>query len=407
MLTSEFKAEKQLASLHSQVAQDALHRLDRAFRGFFKKERGYPRFKKFRSYGSFAYPQPYNGSAKLNARDNRIFLSKIGNVRIVVHRRVPSGRRLKTCTIILEPDGRWFASLIYDELLDIRLPFFPGKSSWNAPVGIDLGLSSLITTSDGCKIEHPKFLRRAENKMRLLQNRLSRKRRGSKNSAKARLRLATQCSRVANRRRDYNQKLSTRLAETHDLIVFEDLEVPNMLKNHSLAKSISDAAWGQILRFTKYKANRKGKLCLRVPSAFSTMQCCFCGALTSVTLDMRGFECSECHRFLDRDKNAARIVLMRGIAQKAVGQDKVRYYGPQFGEEYPGRIVPELKPAEAGPPLSESTQRASPAKETGTIGGRIILERQDGLRSFGSLPLEPTRTSVVGGCHLDLTTGSA
>jgi len=191
MLTSEFKAEKQLASLHSQVAQDALHRLDRAFRSFFKKERGYPRFKKFRSYGSFAYPQPYNGSAKLNERDNRIFLSKIGNVRIVVHRRVPSGRRLKTCTIILEPDGRWFASLIYDELLDIRLPFFPGKSSWNAPVGIDLGLSSLITTSDGCKIVHPKFLRRAENKMRLLQIRLSRKRRGSKNSTKARLRLAT------------------------------------------------------------------------------------------------------------------------------------------------------------------------------------------------------------------------
>ncbi len=146
-----------LDALHSQVAQDALHRLDRAFRSFFNKHNGYPKFKKFRSYGSFCYPQAYNGSAKLNKLENRMYLSRIGNVRIVVHRPVPNAKRLKTCTVSLEPNGKWFVCLVYDD--DFASPASPAteKTSWTAPVGIDLGLNSLITTSDGCKIEPQGF----------------------------------------------------------------------------------------------------------------------------------------------------------------------------------------------------------------------------------------------------------
>ena len=305
----------------------------------------------------------------------RLFLSKVGNVKAVFHRPLPKDARVKTCTVVREPDGEWYASLVYDEVVplqDVRTPAMQQQPA-GSPVGVDLGLLSLIATSDGEKVEHPKLLRKAEKRLKRLQRSLSRKRKGSNNRSRARHRLASQHARVRRQRADLNHKLSTGLVKSHSLVAFEDLKVRNMVRNRALAKSIHDAGWSQLVRLAEYKASRAGKLVVRVPAAYSTQECSFCGALNKVPLSVRQSECASCGRTLDRDVNAARIVLKRGLAQ--VGQG-----------------MPELKPAETGPLPVPTTGRASQAEEAGTIRDVDRAARQEARR------WKPT-SSLVGGCH--------
>ncbi len=362
ILTAERRADSQLGQLYSQAGQEILHRLDRAFEAFFEHRARYPRFKKFSQSGSFTYPQAYNGSVKPDILRRRLFLSKVGNVKAVFHRGMPPSEKLKTCTVVREPNGEWYASLVYEN--DVQIP--EPLKGFLSPVGIDLGLKSLIATTDGVKAPHPQFLRKAEGRLKRLQRNFSRTRKVSGNRDRARRLLAAQSSRVARQRRDFNHKLSAKLVREHDLVAFEDLKVRNMVRNHALAKSINDAAWNQLRLFTEYKSNRAGKLTVKVQAAYSTQECCFCGALNQVTLSIRTFDCRGCNRTLDRDFNAAWIVLKRGLAQ--VGQD-----------------MPELKPVETGPLPVPTTGRASLVEEAGTI--RLATEA-------GS-----PRPSVVGGCH--------
>ncbi|MCS4539781.1 MAG: transposase [Thaumarchaeota archaeon] len=346
ILTAECHEDPELGSLHSQVAQDVLHRLDRAFKAFFEHWAGYPRFKKFREWWSFTYPQTYHGSVKSDPLRKRLFLSKVGNVPVVFHRQLPKDSRMKTCTVVREPDGKWFASLVFEEVVPLQnVP--SAVATTRAPVGIDLGLRSLITTSDGEKVEHPRLLRKAEKRLKHIQRVFSRKQKGSNNWFKARQRLASQHACVRRQRADFNHKLSTRLVREHSLVAFEDLKVRNMVRNHSLAKSIQDAGWGQLVRLTEYKASKAGRLVVRVEPAYSTHECFYCGSLNKVSLEMREFVCGGCGRTLDRDVNAARIVLKRAIAQ--VGQD-----------------MPEPKPVETGPLPLQTTGAASLVVEAGT-----------------------------------------
>ncbi|TLX93829.1 MAG: IS200/IS605 family element transposase accessory protein TnpB, partial [Thaumarchaeota archaeon] len=334
-----------MGELYSQAGQEVLKRLDRAFEAFFDQRMRYPRFKKFSSAGSFTYPQAYNGSVKPDAVRRRLFLSKVGNVRVVFHRRLPHGKP-KTCTVVREPNGEWYASLVYedDEVAE------PSSTKPASPVGIDLGLKSLVATTDGVKTPHPQFLRRAEGRLNRLQRNFSRTRKGSKNRGRARKLLAVQSSMVARQRKDLNHKLSSDLVRRHDLIAIEDLKVRNMVRNHALAKSIADAGWGQLRRFTEYKATRAGRLVVTVPPAYSTQECCFCGTLNQVPLSVRSFDCRGCKKTLDRDFNAAWIVLKRGLAQ--VGLDR-----------------PELKPVETGPLLPPTSGTTSLVGEARTIRG--------------------------------------
>ncbi len=370
ILTTERHSDPALGQVYSQVAQDVLHRLDRAFNAFFAHRVGYPRFKKYRKHGSFTYPQAYNGSVKPDALRKRLYLSKVGNVRAVFHRPMPRDARLKTCTVIREPCGEWYASLVYEEVVPLQnksVPIAPSAATISSSsIGIDFGVESLVTMSDGTRVEHPKFLRRAEKRLKRVQRVFSRKRRGSNNWFRARQRVASQHARVRRQRLDFNHKLSARLTREHSMVAFEDLRVRNMVRNHALAKSIHDAGWSQLARLTEYKAVRAGKLVVRVEPAYSTQECIFCGSVNPVDLSVREFACRGCGRILDRDVNAARMVLKRAIA--LVGQD-----------------MPELRPVEAGPILREPTPVASKVVEAGTIRAETCA---------GS-----PRHSGVGGCH--------
>ncbi len=348
VLTAERHADPELGALYSQVAQDVLHRLDRAFKTFFEHRSSYPQYKKYSQSGSFTYPQCYNGSVKPDVRRGRLFLSKVGNVKAVFHRPLPKDARLKTCTIIREPNDEWFASLVFEEVVPLQNVKAPNSSVIiMAPIGVDLGLLSLIATSDGEKVEHPRFLRKAEKHLKHVQRVFSRKEKGSKNWFKARQRIASQHARVRRQRLDFSHKLSTRLVREHSLIAFEDLKVRNMVRNHALAKSIHDAGWAHLIKLTEYKAVKVGKLVIRVGPAYSTQECFFCGSLNPIDHSTREFVCRGCERTLDRDINAARIVLKRAIAR--VGQD-----------------MSELKPVEVAPLLLQSTRGASAAVEAGT-----------------------------------------
>jgi len=313
LLTHERRVNAELLQVYSQVAQDVLHRLDRSFKAFFRHQSRYPRFKRFSQSGSFAYPQAYNGSVKPDTLRKRLYLSKIGNVRTVFHRPIPKDSRLKTCTVVREPDGRWFAALVFEEIVPLQNICSTIPAGVKMPIGVDLGLLSLITTSDGETVEHPRFLRKAERRLKRLQRNLSHKKRGSKNRLKARHCVASQHARVRRQRLDFNHKLSARLVKKHNLIAFEDLRIRNMVKNHRLAKSIQDAAWGQLVMLTEYKALKAGSRVVKVPAAYSTQECCQCGTLNKIELGVKEFVCICCGRTLERDHNAASVVLKRGL----------------------------------------------------------------------------------------------
>jgi len=352
VLTFERKQDASLSELYSQTGQDVLRRLDKAFKSFFANRSCHPKFKKFSQAGSFTYPQAYNGSVKLDALRKRLFLSKIGNVRVVLHRDLPKDARLKTCTLTREADGKWFASLVFEEVVPLQNLDIASMSGKTA-LGIDLGLLSSITTSDGENVEHPHFLRKAETRLKCLQQALSRKKQGSKNRFKARQRVASQHAKVKRQRLDFNQELSTRLVRQHNFIAFENLKVKNMVRNHRLAKSISDAGWGQLVTLTERKASGMGSRVVRAPAAYSTQECFRCGALNKVSLETREVVCLGCgHNFL-RDPNAAKVVLKRGLAIAGltikVGQD-----------------MPELKPVETEPLLVQTTGWAKSVGESGT-----------------------------------------
>jgi len=348
ILTFEREQDVSLGELYSQAGQDVLRRLDKAFKSFFANRARHPRFKKFSQVGSFTYPQAYNGSVKPDAVRKRLFISKIGNVRVIFHRPLPKDARLKTCTLTREADGKWFASIVFEEVVPLQNVETMSISA-KTPVGFDLGLLSLITTSDGEKVEHPRFLRKAEKR---LQQALSRTKKGSKNRLKARQRVASQHARVKRQRLDFNQKLSTRLVKRHNFLAFENLKIKNMLRNHKLAKSISDASWGQLVTLTERKALGVGSRVVWVPAAYSTQECFHCGALNKISLDTREVVCG-CGLNLLRDLNAANVVLKRGLAIAGLAM-KV------------GQDMPELKPVEIEPLLIRTTGGARSLGEAGT-----------------------------------------
>jgi putative transposase len=299
------KASSCLKKVHSQVLQDVILRLDRAFQGFYRRIRngekpGYPRFKGKGRYDSFTYPQYGNGARII---DRKLVLSKIGEVNIKLHREIEG--IVKTCTIKRDVD-RWYACFV------VELPDAVRVTPKTA-VGVDVGVTHLAALSTGETFENPKHLRRAEKKLAREQRRLSRKKKGSRNRGKQRLRVARAHRNVRNQRLDFMHKLSRRLVDAYDLIAFEDLRVGNMLQNHHMTRSISDASWSMLQWCTAYKAEEAGKAVAFVAPNGTSQECSSCGAIVEKDLAVRTHRCPICGLALDRDVNAAINILKRAI----------------------------------------------------------------------------------------------
>ncbi len=280
----------------SQVLQNVLRRVERSFKNFFNGF-GYPRFHGRNRYNSFTYPQ-----SGFSIEDGKLNLSKIGQIKIILHREIEG--KIKTCTIKKDID-QWYVSFS----CDIDKPVVPVQIK--TETGIDVGLSSLITMSNGEQLEPPGFMRKKERKLTQEQKRLSRKKKGSQNRNKQRIIVSKVHRKIRNQRKDFAHKISRKLVNTYDRIVFEDLQIRNMVQNHHLAKSISDAGWYQLMQFTKFKAECAGKVVEFVNPRNTSQNCSNCGNPVRKSLAVRVHQCPFCGLVLDRDHNAAINILKR------------------------------------------------------------------------------------------------
>lgn len=283
-----------LRQADSQILQQKLKDLERAFVNFFESRARYPRFKSRRGDQSLRYPQ----RVKVDLIARRTYLPKVGWVRTVFHR--PLEGRIKNVTVSKTKSGRYFAAFQVE--LEIPAPVPHGE-----PAGLDLGLSAFAVLSDGRKFENPRHLLRAERRLRRLQKSLSRRWKGSGGWERQRLKVARQHEQVANQRRDFQHKLSRELVEEHRRIAIEDLHIRGMLRNRRLAKHIADAGWGQFVGMLAYKGAWYGCDLVTADRWYpSSKTCSACGRMMeSLPLQVRMWECPRCGVQHDRDVNAA------------------------------------------------------------------------------------------------------
>ncbi|MFF1596950.1 RNA-guided endonuclease InsQ/TnpB family protein [Streptomyces mirabilis] len=313
MLTA-WKKTKELAYLNevsSVPLQQALRHLQTAFTHFFGKRAKYPRFKSRKKSRKSA---EYTTSA-FRFRDGELRLAKMSEpLRIEWSRPLPEGVNPSTVTVSQDAAGRWFVSLLCDDPGVKPLP-----ENGNA-VGIDAGLDHLLTLSTGEKIANPRHERRDRAALAREQRRLAKKEKGSANRARARLKVAKIHARIADRRRDTLHKITTRLVRENQTIVIEDLTVRNMVKNHRLARAISDAAWSEFRSMLEYKAQWYGREVIAVDRWFpSSRLCSACGTLQEkMPLNVRTWTC-DCGMTHDRDVNAAHNLLAAGLAVTVCG----------------------------------------------------------------------------------------
>lgn len=313
MLTA-WKKSDELAYLNdvsSVPLQQTLRHLQTGFANFFAKRAKYPRFKsRKKSRRSAEYT-----TSGFRFRDGELTLAKMRDpLNIVWSRPLPGGSTPSTVTVSQDPAGRWFVSMLVEDPTVIPLP------ATDAAVGIDVGLTTLMTFSTGEKVTNPRHERKDRARLARAQRNLAKKEKGSNNRTKARLKAAKVYARIADRRRDHLHKLSTRLVRENQTLVIEDLTVRNMIKNRSLARAISDASWAEFRLMLEYKADWYGRDLVVVDRFFpSSKLCSACGTLQQrMPLNVRTWTCA-CGVTHDRDVNAAKNLLAAGLAVTACG----------------------------------------------------------------------------------------
>ena len=305
-----------LTEVPSQTLQQVALDLSSAFLNFFEKRAKFPKFKKKGNKQSVRFPQ----GIKLDG--DYLTLPKLKKVYCKISR-LPEGK-LKSVTVSMTPSGKYFASCLYDDGQDL-----PEQNSEGKAVGIDLGLTHFAMTSDGSKYGNPKHYRKYEQKLAKKQKRLAKKQKGSNNRNKARKAVAKVYEKITRCREDFLHKLSRKLVDENQVICVENLAVKNMVRNHKLAKSISDCGWGQFCTMLKYKAEWEGKTYIEVDRFFpSSKTCNHClHQVDSLTLDIRSWQCPKCGTIHDRDINAAKNIRDEGLRLLAVG-----HIASAFGE---------------------------------------------------------------------------
>lgn len=321
MLPGWKKEKPELSRVYSQVLQEVCTRVDLAFQAFFRRVKagekpGYPRFKGYGRYDSFTYPQ-----AGFNLLDNGLILSKIGALKIVQHR--PIDGKIKTLNISRDAVGNWYACFSC-EVEPVPLP------TSDKAIGIDVGLESFATFSNGEKVANPRFFRQDEKELAKAQRKLSNAVNGTPERVKRRKAVQHIHQRIANRRKDFAHKLSRRIVNEFGIIALEKLNTKGMLQNHRLAKSISDASWSQFAQYVQYKAAEAGRECVLVDPRNTSKRCSRCGTLVEKPLSVRVHICPVCGLEIDRDENAAINILALGL--KSLGIKALEAPGFSRGE---------------------------------------------------------------------------
>ena len=326
-----------LGECHSQVLQSVTLNLTKAFINFFEKRAKYPNFKSKHGKQSIQYPQ---GTKFV---DNLIYLPKLGWVKINLHR--PLDGEVKTVTISKNPSGQYFAAILTEQEGE-----YPTPSSEGNAIGVDLGIKDFAITSTGSKYPNPRHIKKHESNLKRKQRKLSRKVKGSNSRNKARKLVARVHQRISNSRQDFLHKLSHKLVNENQVIVVEDLAVKNMVKNHYLAKAISDCGWSSFVGMLDYKCERSGKILVKVDRFFpSSKTCSNCyQRVSSLPLDVRQWTCSLCGTNHDRDVNAAQNLKAEGLRILSLGTSETADGGnvrPSRGRKTSVRLSPSKSEA--------------------------------------------------------------
>lgn len=306
-----------LKEVDSWAITNSLRDLDSAYQNFFrqvklKQKAGFPKFKK-RSESQQSYRTTKSNKTDLQIKDSKIKLPKLGWIKMKQDREVFG--QIQNATISRTPSNKYFISICCK---DVPVDEFEKTGS---VIGIDVGLKEFAITSNGDKLQNPKYLRKSEKKLKRLQQQHSKKQKGSKNREKSRIKLAKQHEKVSNQRKDFIHKLTTALLKNHDVICCENLNVKSMVRNHKLAKSISDVSWSEFFRQLKYKSDWYGKKFIQIDRFFASSQICSnCGYKNSAVKDLgtREWYCPQCGQYHDRDINAAQNIFSKGLKQLIV-----------------------------------------------------------------------------------------
>jgi len=293
-----------LSSVHSQILQNVAVRIDLAFKAFFRRLKagekpGYPRFLGRDRYDSFTFPQ----SGFSITHDDRVALSKIGSVKMVYHR--PIKGKVKTCTVQRSSTGKWYVSLSCECEPERLEPVA-------TQVGIDVGLKTFATLSNGEEIANPRFFRKEEKALARVQRKHSKLAKGTPERRKHRKVVARVHERIKFRRDNFTHQESRQIVDRFGVICVEDLHVNHMAHNHCLANSIADASWSEFFSKLSCKAEEAGRQYVKVNPAYTSQTCSTCGHRQKMPLDIRIFACPCCHVHLDRDLNAAKNICSLG-----------------------------------------------------------------------------------------------
>ena len=298
----EFEFLKEIDSLalcNAQLSRNA------AFKAFFRKQNAFPRYKSKKNEQS--YTTNNQGSVKFSDNNRYISIPKCPRIRIKKHRDFKG--EIKSITVSKTTDDKYYISLLVEEnIKDV-------KTSGNS-IGLDLGLKDFIVDSNGKKYKNHKYLTKSQAKLTKEQRKLSHMVKGSNNRNKQRIKVARLHKKINNERNDYLHKLSRRIIDENQIICIEDLKVKNMVKNHKLARNIADASWSRFISMLIYKANWYGRVIIKVPSNYPSSQLCSCCHFQfpkTKDLKVRKWTCPQCGTVHDRDKNAAKNILSKGI----------------------------------------------------------------------------------------------
>jgi putative transposase len=305
MLTQWKRERAVLLQVHSQVLQNVQERVDLAYKAFFRRvkageEPGFPRFRGPGRYDSFTCKQ-----SGFSVDGSLLRVSKIGVLRLILHR--PMEGTIKTLTVRRVPSGKWYACFSVETEARLLPPC-------ESAIGVDVGISHFATLSTGEHLANPRFFRTDEQALAKAQRRLAKAEKGTPARAKCRKVVAHIHERIANRRDDFCHQTARTLINTHGVLAFEALQIPNMLQNHCLAKSIADVAWGQFVRITTDKAACAGRRVAHVDPRYTSQDCSRCGQRVPKSLSERQHRCPTCQLVLDRDHNAAINILRCGLA---------------------------------------------------------------------------------------------